>query len=267
MIMHKLLCLSVLTVAMTLAAAPVDIVVSTSMLEAAVRDLGLPREQLAITRLVPPGSCPGHFDVSPGIVPILRNAKVLLLHDYQKALTDRIRSLVGDHAGILVVSQQGSLLIPERYGELVSSVGETLAEALPGANGRIAAAKELLTDLLKDMEFTMRKRAEAWRGVPVIASVQQRQFCEWLGFEVVGILPRPEDLSPRELGILTGLQADLVVGNLQSDGDAARVLAARMQRPVAILSNFPDMNGSDSPYRRLLERNLDALDQAWHSRN
>lgn len=240
------------------------VVATTSMLECVLTDVLGDRGAVRVYRLVPPGACPGHFDLSPRDLPLLREARMLVRHDFQQVLDQRIRQLTGGDLAIVSVSAEGSLLIPDNYLRMCRSVSSAAEERTGIARGRTGL--ERLTARLAALSDAMRTQAEPWRGTPVIASSMQEGFCRWLGLDVVGVLSRPEDLSPRELGVLSRLRPAFVVGNLQSDVAAATTLAQRLDVPCAILSNFPGAEGYGTSYDDLIAANLAQLAQAWSLR-
>lgn len=239
------------------------VVATTSMMESAVRAL-LPEGEAAprVRRLLAPGSCPGHFDLPPSALPELRGAALILRHDYQKTLDEKIRSLGAGDVRTLAVATAGSLLVPETYAEFLGAAAEALAERLPetapGMEARLAAARGALEPLAAQA----RERAPAWRGRRVVVSANQKQFAEWLGLEVVGVFARPEAMSPTAMAELVDGGADLVVGNLQEGLDAARAIAERAGVPLVVFSNFPGTQGGGETYADLFHANLDRLEAA-----
>ena len=65
-------------------AAKPEIAVANSYLKAVIEDLCGNQQQ--ILSLVPPGMCPGHFDISPSQVNQLCNCKVLFVFDFQRKI-------------------------------------------------------------------------------------------------------------------------------------------------------------------------------------
>ena len=96
------------------------IVVTTSMLEHAVNDVSGGVANIEIVTLIPPGSCPGHFDLSPRLVPLINRASLVIRHDYQGMLEERIRKRAGDNINVLTVETGKSLLIPQNTPLLLS---------------------------------------------------------------------------------------------------------------------------------------------------
>jgi len=254
--------LFLLCAALLRAGETASLVVTTSLLEAAARDYAaaLP-EGVEIVSLIPPGSCPGHFDLPPRMVPLLRRAKLVVRHDFQQGLDDKMRKIGGGRLPIRAIAAKGSLLIPEHYAAMSAELAEALAEAWPAQAGTIRSRQQAVARDLAALGGSIQGAPRPWRGANVIASQQQRAFCVWLGLDVVAALARPDDVSPRELAELLRSEAVLVVGNLQSDAQAARSLAARKNVPVAVFSNFPAV--AENGYASLLATNLKELESAW----
>ncbi len=242
------------------------VVVTTSMLECAVRDLLGPGSPVTIVRLVPPGSCPGHFDLSPGMLPTLRKAALILRHDYQAALDAKLRGLGIPEERIASIPSSQSFLIPWNYLRLLEQTARRLEQLIPDERDVLQRALQESRNRLNRLASWMRSRARDWQGAPVVAARFQAEFCRWLGFEVKAVFPRPEDMTPRELRKVLAAPAALVVGNLQSGGEAATALAERKGVPGAILSNFPDAPGYGKGYEGLLRANIERLAGAWAAR-
>jgi zinc transport system substrate-binding protein len=242
------------------------IVVTTSMLEEAVRDLGEVAARVDVVRLIPPGSCPGHFDLSPRAVPSLRSADAIVRHQYQGYLEEQIVDLGVEDLTVIVADTEGSLLVPLNYAGLVRRMAEILAGLLPGQREELVAAADDVSHRLAELADEIGDRPAPWRRAPVIASFQQAGFSRWLGLDVVAEIGRPEDLTPRELERLMQVRPALVVGNLQEGLQSAATLAERMAVPLAVFSNFPGAAGYGDGYDELLRSNLERLDEAWLSR-
>lgn len=237
------------------------VVVSSSMLHQAAKDAGAAEAGIRLVNLQPPGRCPGHFDVRPQQWSDVRGARVILCHDYQAALRQRFGGMRDIRAPI-IASTPGSFLVPDHYLQLLAQVSDSLQQAFPEQRDHFLREEEAAIRRLAEREAALRERAKPWEGIPVIASVMQREFAEWLGLDVVGVLPRPEDLTPRAFAALRRSPARAVIGNLQSDGEAAIRLGARMHIPAVVWSNFPEAEGYGVDLEALLENNLQRLHRA-----
>ncbi len=244
----------------------VSIVVTTSMLEEAVRELGDAAAGIEVVRLLPPGSCPGHFDLSPRSVPALRTAAIIVRHEYQAVLESKLRDAGVTDATVVVAEAGGSPLVPDNYAELVSRVAGILGQLAPGRRRELTAAVSPVRHRLEALADEIGRRSAPWRGAPVIASFQQAAFSRWLGLEVVAEIGRPEDTTPRDLERLLRYSPALVVGNLQEGVESAATVAERLAVPLVVFSNFPGAEGYGSGFDQLLQHNVERLDEAWAAR-
>jgi zinc transport system substrate-binding protein len=242
------------------------VVVTTSLLEAAVADYAaaLPND-VRVVSLIPPGSCPGHFDLSPRAVPVLREARLVLRHDFQQSLDAQLRKLGGEGVNVRGIAAQGSLLVPANYAALSADTASALALVWPERKDALATRRDEVAKEAAAFGERVLSGPRPWADAPVVASVQQKAFCSWLGLRVVGTLERPDDTSPRELAALLGVKAELVIGNLQSDAKAAEALAKRKGIPVVVFSNFPA--AAENGYQALVAANLKELADAWQKRS
>ena len=243
-----------------------SIVVSTSMLESAALELIPASQEIDIIRLLPPTSCPGHFDLSPRVIPVLRSAVMVVRHDYQDVLEYKMDCIGAKNIPTLKISTTGSPLIPDNYYTLVVQIASLLSREFPESGEEITNAQERVKSQTGALTETMKTRAAAWKGIPIIAAVNLKEFCEWLGFDIVGVIKRPENTSPRDLEQLMGVKAEMVVANLQEGMQGAVSLSEKLDIPVAVLSNFPGADGYGTSYYQLADENLNRLGEAWQRR-
>ena len=242
------------------------IVVTTSMLEHAVREIIPASAAIETIRLIPPASCPGHFDLSPRVVPVLRNAAIVVRHDYQAALEKKISNLGSGDIKTIALSTPGSLLIPGNYQQFAGEVASVFMLEFPGYRDEFLTAAESIRKRTELMAEDIQKRSEAWSGHTVITAVIQKNFCEWLGFSIAGVIKRPENTSPRDLEKLLATNPAIIIANLQEGTQAAISLGEKLHVPVAILSNFPDVEGYGNGYSALIGANMERIEKAWQIR-
>ena len=242
------------------AQAPV-VVVTTSLLECAVRDVG--GEDFVVVRLAPPGACPGHFDVTPGQMERIAGAALFIRHDYQAHLDRRLTDAGRSAKRCVAVESRGAQTIPENYVAVCRRVAEALSELAPhraeAIRARLAAG---IARIEPQADALRTEAARSLDGVRVVATRLQEEFCRWAGAEVVAVFDPGDQASLR--GFEETVRAAeagrplLVVGNLQRGEREARSLAERLGVPAAILSNFPDFDrGQDLV--GLIGENLEAL--------
>jgi zinc transport system substrate-binding protein len=247
---------------------PPVVVVTTSMLQHAVRELLPEKSGVRIVRIIPPGSCPGHFDCPPAVVPDLQKARLVICHDFQESLHQKIAGLKRKETTLLFAKTPGSLLIPRNYLALVRATAEHLVRVFPEQRGIILSGVgdvERRTAGLAE-KLLSEATTRPWKGARVIASKHQQQFCTWLGLRVTRALRRPEDLSPRDWEALQAAEAEVVIANLQEGLLAARRIADERKLPLAVFSNFTCVEGYGVTYEDLLRGNMKFLDEAWAKR-
>lgn len=244
------------------------VVVTTSILGEAARDLLGEGEDApaSIVELAPPGACPGHFDLSPRLLPSLRAAELVVRHSYQAGLDGKMRSAAGEGVVVIVAPTSGTLLMPTRFAALQGDLARALCRVRPQWAEAIEAQVQSGKAELAALEREILEAARPLAGRSVLASAMQADFCRRLGVRVVGMIGRPEDLTPREVARLGAMRPDLVVANLQSGVRAAAALAERTGAPLVVLSNFPRAEGFGRTYADLVRENVERLVQACASR-
>lgn len=243
------------------AVEPLRVVATTALIGSAIAELGL-GGLVEVEELIPPGSCPGHFDLTPGAMRNLRESGLLIHHDFQDGLAKRLRA---GHAAaeVLRLETRGSLAVPANFRQLVGAVADGIEPHLDHAGrARLRVSRQAAEERLGALDSGMKEAATRWEGRAVVVSAMQREFVENLGMKVVGELGRPEQMTPRDWHKLAGAKAALIVGNLQSDAPAAQALGRRSGLPVAVLSNFPGAEGFGQGFEDLFRANLARLDRA-----
>lgn len=244
------------------AAIPTRIGVSTTMLEAAIKEWAPINSDVEIMTLIPAGSCPGYFDIRARDLDRLKGIGLFIRHDYQDFLDGRLRGLSKGKIRIFTTKSPESYLIPGRFAALVKETASLASEVYPVNKEKWMGSADRSQDRLLKLHQTILKRVSRMKGIPVVASEMQKDFCEYLGLKVVGTVARPEDVTPQEYRKLLGLKAKIVIGNLQEGDQAAKSLAEKKGIPAVIFSNFPGVDGYGKTYDELIENNIQKLEMA-----
>jgi zinc transport system substrate-binding protein len=236
---------------------------ATSYLESAALDvLG---EGTEVLRLAEPGTCPGHFDIRPSQAADLRRCRALLRFDFQSSL-DRV--LEGDGTNrplVIAVTIKGGLCEPDNYLSACRRIADALVARgeleQTNAHAQLQAVAARLEALSR--EVTNRVAQAGLRGAPVIASVHQKDFCEWLGLKVVASFRAADTASVAEVSEAIGAgqlsEIKLVIANLPEGRRTADALAERLGARVAVFGNFPALEHGRVSFDDLLTGNVDAL--------
>lgn len=241
--------------------------VTTSVLASVVTDVsgGLIEPEI----LVPPGNCPAHFDIKASHLKLMEDTGVLFAHGFEDYL-ERFRSRVGNpDFRISAFPLEGSWLVPAGQVELyrlvtseMAALYPELAEELFLRLGRVEADIGRVAGEVSAMFAASGKHPAG----PVIANEHLAGTLRYLGFEVVGVYDRAEDLTPSRVAQLVekGLESGvtLVVDNLQSGAETGIVIARELDAGRVVLSNFPGAFPGTPTMRETLKENARLLREA-----
>jgi zinc transport system substrate-binding protein len=233
-------------------------IVTSDTLLSGMNEALLPSEHFEITAILPPGQCPGHYDIKlTDIAKVKRADLVVCFVDMPF-----IKHTELDAGKRLLIDAQGcNWMAPDSYITGLNLLAEKLSRRFPLFAGQIAARRDRAILKVVDMNKNLSnkiKRAGVSRQ-PVIASSMLKEPLEWMGFCVVGEYGRPESISAKEIVALTRVaqetKAAIIVDNLQSGPEAGRGIADAIGAPHVVLSNFPSEKG----YTATLSDNVDAV--------
>ncbi|MEJ5358685.1 MAG: metal ABC transporter substrate-binding protein [Desulfobacterales bacterium] len=246
-------------------AARPKIVASTSLIAEIAADLlGTAAE---ITTLIPPASCPGHYDLRPEDLKRLSAAQLFLLHDWQG---DRfgeplLRAAANPALQRVVLAVPGTWMVPAVQARATERIAGVLAEAWPLRREEILAAARRRVTAVHRAESRGEARLASVRGgaIAVLADAMQADFVRWAGLTVAGVFGRGEEMTPAEFAqaVRDGRRAGvrLVVENLQSGNLAGRAIARELGVPAVTLSNFPGGFPGTETWEKAFAHNVSLL--------
>lgn len=221
---------------------PAEIVVSNSYLYAVVRDLC--GDETAIFCVVPPGMCPGHFDIRPSDVRRLYAGRVLLAFDFQQAIGG-ILPQDGSGPAFHTITPPEGMCIPASYLEMAQQTAEILIAEYPdraahfrdrleAIGSRIAALEQECADTMQQLGLI---------DAPVLTSRHQAAFAEWLGMTVVATFTGRDAETAANINAALrqsdGSGVRWIIANRQEGTQLAEAMADRLGAPAAVFSNFP----------------------------
>ncbi len=243
-----------------------EIAVANSYLLSVVKDiLG---SQTEIISLVPPGMCPGHFDISPRQVEQLTNCKMLLVFDFQSRISDALLRICQQGLKIHEIKCPEGLCVPETYLAITQSVADALADDDPAKREEYEKQLELIAKRLDKLESEIHTKIRQWgfKGATVISSVHQAVFVGWLGLDVAATFEGNDTETPTGINRCLQQAKDrdikFVIANKQEGSDLAKALAERLGAKMVVFSNFPaDEDGGDEgmSFDSLLLENVTGL--------
>jgi len=241
----------------------VKVIVTTSLIESIVKEIG--GDNFDVTVMVPPGGCPGHFDVKPEDIKAVASGSLFLKHGWEMWAENLIKSANNPNLKVETIAIKGNWMVPIFQNEAVDKIATVLSE-VDKVNSDVymekaAAYKEKVEKVAADAK----KRCEeaGLSKVNVICSQVQEGFVKWLGFNVVATYGRPDELTPEVIKDLVDKCNDngakLVIDNLQSGPTAGLQVAEEVGANHVTLSNFPGAVEGANGYEGNLNHNLDKV--------
>ncbi|MBN2211848.1 MAG: zinc ABC transporter substrate-binding protein [Sedimentisphaerales bacterium] len=241
-----------------------EIAVANSYLHAAMLDLC--GDETPVLSLTPPGMCPGHFDLTPGLAQQLRQCQTLIVFDFQKKLIDDIPA--GDNFNVIIITPGEGLCRPETYLAVVKDIAENLSHASPANTEYYQIRREKIKTRLQLLQNRLHALIQdhGLKQTPVLCSEHQLKFVDWLGLEAADTFTGRDSatLADMDACITRARQKKvrLVIANLQEGTDLAQTLARELNVPVIAFNNFPDPQQDNQAFDHCLEQNVNALVEA-----
>jgi ABC-type Zn uptake system ZnuABC Zn-binding protein ZnuA len=230
-----------------------------------VEDVG--GDKVAVVNIIPPGQCPGHFDLKTNSLQMLEKASLFFMHDYDNEMfTDKLIKSVGNTKlqKVVIQNEQQTLMLPTRRLEGIAQVTTALTKADSGnASAYQAAAAELSDKTTQIAEQQKERLNKAGAGqLKVLVAGYQLEFAKWAELKVIGVFP--PDISANKTKELIDLGqkegASLVIDNLQTPNKTAAVgITKELDVPEISVSNFPGgLDGTDK-WADSFTKNVDLL--------
>jgi len=237
------------------------IAVATSYLGTAVRDVL--DENVPLVRLCGPGTCPGHFDMTPGHLARIRRCRLLLRFDFQKHFDAKLRAAVEEGLEIVGVPESGGLCEPATYRAACGIAADALVRkgflSRPAAEARLQKIDARLARLAEAVRIRVRDAGLADRHV--VAAHHQARFCRWLGLHVAAEFTGSDDPAALNQAVVSARDAEprLIVGNTPQGRVIPDRLAEALDVPVVMFENFPSADDGRRGYDGMVQRNVDRL--------
>jgi zinc transport system substrate-binding protein len=247
--------------------ASVDIMAGSSLIANIIQDVA--DGKLETRTLIPPGVCPGHYDVKPSDIEALANSKAFFIHDYQEYFTNvtgAIEAADNPDLTVTVINVTGNWMVPSVQAEAVDKIAQALGELDPenAAYYKQRAAGREQAVLAKGGDVKDELEGAGVDGVKVLCADMQIGFVQWAGFDILATYGRPEDLSMTDVDQLVTeakqAGAVLIIDNLQS---GSATLGATIEQDVeaipVTISNFPGGFENTETWEKAIDKNVDLL--------
>lgn len=233
------------------------IITSDTILSGMIVSL-MPPQRYSVIAMLPPGQCPGHYDVKLSDIGKMKRADLVVSF---KGMPLMDKTGPDNRERLLIDAEGRNWMAPDSYAYGLSMLAGRLAEYFPEDRNAIMARKEDAIREVRAYAQSVIQRIEqaGLLGKPIIASSMQKEPLEWMGFRVAGEYGRPEAVSAREIVRLAKIGREnhitFVADNLQSGPDTGRGIAESIGVPHIVLTNFPSERG----YLATLGENVDVI--------
>jgi len=248
----------------------VDIMAGSSLITNVIHDVV--DGKLETLTLIPPGVCPGLYDLKPSAIEALANSKALFIHDYQQNFQNikgAIEAAKNPNLVIVAINVTGNWMVPAVQAEAVGKIAQALGELDPENAAYYAgnATERAQVILTKGEEVKNRLQEAGVEGVKVICAAMQEGFVEWAGFDVVATYGRLEEPSAADVEQLVNEAKEagvaLVIDNLQSGATATGETMAQDIGAIQVtISNFPGGLENTETWEKAIDKNVDLLLEA-----
>ncbi|MDR1726837.1 MAG: zinc ABC transporter substrate-binding protein [Acidobacteriota bacterium] len=222
----------------------------------------LPPERFEVSVILPPGQCPGHYDLKLSDVAKVKTADLIVSFKGMPFMDGADVDAEAGKGKLLSVQSRGrNWMTPDAYIDGLEFLSGEFARRFPEHAAQIAERrKQAVREVAAgDEALGDRIRQAGIARMPIIASSMLREPLEWMGLRIAGEYDRPESISAKEIANLAAKgkteRVALIVDNLQSGPDAGKGIAEALDVPHVVLANFPMENG----YIATLGDNVEAI--------
>jgi ABC-type Zn uptake system ZnuABC Zn-binding protein ZnuA len=222
-------------------------------------------ENVTITHIMPGGACPAHFDLNPSQVSDIIEADIIISLGWESWLTnisDRLVEVDQDQVKCLGL---GEWSLPSNAIKFVEKIRDELSILIPEQNQTIQTnAQDYINEINeKSIELKNMVANLNYNDRKVIVMQWQKDFVEWLGFEIVKSYAPPEGLSAQDKINITNI-ADTedicaIIDNLQSGTEFGELVAKDTGASHVIFTNFPGAYENVDTYLEVMEYNTGEL--------
>ena len=211
-----------------------------------------------VTAVLPPGQCPGHYDVKLSDIEKIKNADLVVSF---KGIPFMDKTGSGAGVRLFLDTEGRNWMAPDSYIHGLNHLADRLSEYYPEDRNAIMSRKKAVIEEVRTYADSVARWVgqTGLTGAPIITSTMLKEPLEWLGFRVVGEYGRPEAMSARQVVRLSKIGREnhivFVADNLQSGPDTGKGIADSLGTPHIVLTNFPSEKG----YLATLGENVDTI--------
>ena len=234
------------------------LVVTSDTILSGMAEALLPETQYRVEAILPPGQCPGHYDVKLSDIEKIKKADLMIAFRGMPFLN---QTDLSGRTQLFVDMDGRYWMAPDSYIYGLNRMADALSIRFPKNRDDISRRKAAVVGQVKKEANSLKNQTQraGFAGKPIIASALQKEPLEWMGFHVVGVYGRPEAMSTKDVIRLLKIGREervvAVVDNLQSGPETGKGIAETLGRPHIVLNNFPSERG----YLETLRENVQSV--------
>lgn len=209
--------------------------------------------------------CPASFDLKPEDALKIKNAKLVILHPFQKNYIEKINKI--NKKVKIEIFSISDLTIPSNYSyglyEMRNVIAKHFKKNIKKLNTNLESKREKIGKRVsKDIDYINNVLKK--KSIKVICSKNQVNFAKWLGFDVIATFAGPDAMSSKEISDIIKLgkkeKIKFIIGNQAGNhNETAKIFAKNLNASLIVLSNFPDFSENESLFLNLWQYNINEL--------
>ena len=235
------------------------VVATTTLISSIVSEIGKDRVEVMV--LVSGKICPGTFDFEPGTMKKIVRSDLFLSHSWERWVDNLFNKLNSNQITKISISADGNWMIPIINEKAAGEIKDILSSRDPANKSYYEKNLRNYVRKLSFLSRNVKKNALRFKNVKVISADKQKDFLEWLGFDIVASFDDNKELTIKDIIYLISKgkkeRVVIVADNLQSGPNIGLRIAQEIGAEHVVLSNFPG-----NSYKTELESNLSRLSRA-----
>ena len=236
------------------------VVSTTSSISSVLKEIG--KEKLNVITLIPPGNCPGHFDIKVKDIQILEKTPFLFAHGYENYLEKIKRCIKNPDFKIYILKEKENWQIPSVHLEILKETFKILSTLFPKEKNYFYKNFLRVKGKIENFEKEIKRNMEENEliGKKIICNKYLTDLLQYLGFKVVDTYGRKESLTPRKISSLIEKcreeNVEIVIDNFQTGSDTGKVISEQLKIHHVVFSNFPYVFKNTEDLTKTLKENI-----------
>ena len=238
----------------------ITITATTSNIATLIKEIC--KDKVNVITIIPSTLCPSSYNVDAKTMKEISISNAIIYHLWQQELVSDLKYKI-TNLGIVYrqLKTEGNLMLP--YINLVAAKEFLELISIWDKDNKEFYEKNFLDYTFK-INFLceqIKKNSYKRYNKKIVCNSKLESFMQWLGFDVVMVYGKPDDLSPSDLVKISKKikenNVKYIVDNLQIGTEIGRTLSNNLNLKQIIISNFVLGNS----YINTLKNNIEKIDK------